>query len=577
MPPLQRPRSEPTDDWQQLALLIKTPAQRTYELIRPVVLFGRSPAERARETGAAERTIYRQAARFDEQGLAGLLPPSVEEQHRRLPPAIRQAILALAAEYPPFRPRELVTIVEVRFGYRTSHHTVQRVLRAEAAPAPVTRRFAPYHQIADPAERRLAIIRLHAEGWNIKSIAAYLQTSRQTVYTTLQRWIADGVAGLDDKPHTRTDGVRKTTLQAIATVRELQENPELGEWRIHAALKRVGIDLSPRTCGRILARNRQLYGLPKPSRAPREPQPMPFRASRRHQYWTVDIRYLDMHQLGGGNIYMISVLDNYSRAILASGLARTQDTGAYLLVLHAALRQFGSPEAIVSDGGGVFRAKAVLAIYAALGIRREQIDPGQPWQSYIETQFNVLRRLADWQVSQATSWAELLAVHDHWVSEFNYQDHWAHREREDGKHSPAAVLGWVRGTMHEATTLHRVFCSTRFGRRLDQAGYARFRHWRIYGERGLARESVAVWLYGEHLTVEYTDEILAQYTVTYQPDERQLRTVAEPRLFETPFQSPQAPLWALTDADWLKALRLPAPRPPRPRQPVEAVQERLFS
>jgi transposase InsO family protein len=161
-----------------------------------------------------------------------------------------------------------------------------------------------------------------------------------------------------------------------------------------------------------LARNRALFGLGTPSRAPREPKPLPFRAARRHQYWTVDIRYLDLHRLGG-HISMLSVLDNYSRAILASGLSRTQDAGADLLVLHAAIRQFGSPEAIVSDSGGVFRAKPVLAIDEALGIRREQIDRRQPWQSSIETQFNVLRRMADWHVSQAASWAELLAVHDH--------------------------------------------------------------------------------------------------------------------------------------------------------------------
>ena len=44
-------------------------------------------------------------------------------------------------------------------------------------------------------------------------------------------------------------------------VRKLQQNPELGEFRIHAALDQVGIKLSPRTCGRILSRNRKLYGL----------------------------------------------------------------------------------------------------------------------------------------------------------------------------------------------------------------------------------------------------------------------------------------------------------------------------
>jgi hypothetical protein len=128
------------------------------------------------------------------------------------------------------------------------------------------------------------------------------------------------------------------------------------------------------------------------------------------------------------------------------------------------------------------------------------------------------------------------------VTEFNYQEHWAHREREDGKRSPAAVLGWVRGTVHEPPDLHRVFCSTRFGRRVDRAGYVRFRDWRIYGEQGLSQEQAAVWLYGEHLTVEFTGEALAQYTVIYQPDGRHLREVKEPRLFETPFRSPQLSL-----------------------------------
>lgn len=47
-------------------------------------------------------------------------------------------------------------------------------------------------------------------------------------------------------------------LKAIDAVRRLQQNPELGEFRVHAALAQMGIiDLSPATCGRILALNRK--------------------------------------------------------------------------------------------------------------------------------------------------------------------------------------------------------------------------------------------------------------------------------------------------------------------------------
>jgi len=81
----QQQRIEPTDDWQQLDLLVRFPEQHTYELIRPVVLFGHSPAERARQTGMPQRTLYRQAARFEREGMTSLFGPAKVERHRTLP------------------------------------------------------------------------------------------------------------------------------------------------------------------------------------------------------------------------------------------------------------------------------------------------------------------------------------------------------------------------------------------------------------------------------------------------------------------------------------------------------------
>jgi transposase len=252
MPAAKRPSSEPTDDWQQLQLLTSFPEQRAYELLRPVVLFGRSAAERAGETGTAERTLYRRAARFDAEGMASLFPPPQTEKHRRLLARIRAAIHDLHAEHPAFYASEIAAICAIRFDHRPSPHTVRRILAEGPPPLRLARRFPPYRDIAEPAAARLAIIRLHSEGWAVKSIAAYPECSRQQVYRTLRRWIAEGVAGLDDKSRARADVPRAVTFRAIATVKELQENPRLGEFRIHAALRQQGIYLSPRTCGRIL-------------------------------------------------------------------------------------------------------------------------------------------------------------------------------------------------------------------------------------------------------------------------------------------------------------------------------------
>jgi hypothetical protein len=98
MPKLKRQRVERTEDWEQLRLLAKWPEQAVYELIRPVVLYGETAAERARQTSEPERTIDRKADQFEAQGIVGLLPTQrhhPDEAARSLPPPMRQLIVDL--------------------------------------------------------------------------------------------------------------------------------------------------------------------------------------------------------------------------------------------------------------------------------------------------------------------------------------------------------------------------------------------------------------------------------------------------------------------------------------------------
>lgn len=571
----KRQRIAPSETWEQLELRFTSPEQRIYEQIRPVVLFGVPPQERAQEIGVAARTLYRQVQRFDQHGMRSVLAPDRAPPSPRIPPALREAVVALKAEHPGLHFREIGTICFVRFGRRLSHKAIKRLLAETPPTQPVARRYAVFHDLSPPT-RRLAILQLHAEGWHPKSIADYLQTSRQTVHTTLNRWVAEGFGGLPNKSSAPKRPWRKADFTAMTAIRRLGRNPGLGAWRVHAALKREGIRLSPRTCGRMLALNRDLYHLPKPVPQPHTPKPMPFRAGYRHQYWSVDIRYLD-HHLGGGNVYAITILENYSRAVLASAISRTQDLTAYLMVLFAAIRMHGSPKALVSDGGAVFKAKQALEIYARLGIAKEQIDKKQAWQNYIETMFNVQRRMADYEFAKAATWNELQAAHDHWVTNYNYQAHWAHRMRDDGRETPADVLDWICGTVWDEAALHYAFYATRFGRRLDKAGYVRFRHYRLYAEPGLEQRRVAVWLYQEQLSIAFNDSLLVQYQVDYQPDHKHFRTVTNPRMYETQYRSPQLPLWQFGDAEWLKILRLPPLKIRRKRQPSTATQQQFFA
>jgi putative transposase len=422
-------------------------------------------------------------------------PRESVETGRTLPPEIRQLIVDLHAELPTMSWREIAEICYIRYGRRPDHKSVKHIATSGPPPSLQSRRYQPWHLIPDPAERKLAVIRLHSEGWSITSIAAYMQTTRPTIYTTLQRWIEEGVAGLDEKSKARK-GPRKATLAVRNEIRKLQENPLLGKWRMHTALLRMGIKLSPATCARIMAANRQLYGIEKPPHAPRPKLEMPFKATRRHEYWSCDVRYIEEHLLPDPKpVYVITVFENFSRMVLASAISPTQNQWDYLAVLADALRRYGAPEALVTDGGGIFYSNVALQLYDMLGIRKERIDPGEPWQDYAETLFSIQRRLADHAFSNARTWPEIQQAHQTWWTNYNSEHHYAHRVRQDGRHSPSDVLRGVLGRTFPDEVLSRALYATQFTRHLDRHGYVRFKHWRFFGENGLAGEEVSVWIY----------------------------------------------------------------------------------
>jgi putative transposase len=153
---------------------------------------------------------------------ADFLPPTNTDR-RSLPLPLRQLIVDRKTEHPAFTPHELATLCFVASGRRPSSHTIKRVLATGPKPTSMSRRYPRYAQM-EPAERRLAIIRLHAEGWTVTSIAAYPATNRPRVYAVLRRWVDEGVKGLEDKPPIPKSPRRKVDLRTMNTVRKLQDN-----------------------------------------------------------------------------------------------------------------------------------------------------------------------------------------------------------------------------------------------------------------------------------------------------------------------------------------------------------------
>jgi len=239
------------------------------------------------------------------------------------------------------------------------------------------------------------------------------------------------------------------------------------------------------------------------------------------------------------------------------------------------LKPTARPRCSSASRGSVFLANQARTIYRALGIQKTEIERGQPWQNYIETHFNVMRRMADHDFARAATWASLRSIHERFFRDYNHQPHSAHTDRSKGRRSPASVLGWVHGAWCELAAIDRLF-QLRARRVLNEHGSLRFRHWRLYGERGLAGKPAAVWLCGETLTIEYATEALAQYRVSLEEDEQRIRNASDPQLFVTGHASPQPFLSPLDEVEWRPAQRL-APYRPRRRRNGEGTQEPLFT
>lgn len=501
-------KRERTEDWGQIQQYCLWDEQVLYESLRPCLVFQESAEERARETGIPARTISRKVKQFREQGMVSLFDQEqvpTPDPERTVPEELRQFIVNVHAQHPPLHLREIAQMCYLRFGRQPNHHTIQRVLNSGLAPTVTERRYPLYSDMPDPYQRRKAIVDLHAEGWNIKSIAMYLGTTRQRVYDVLKRWVREGHAGLDDRSRAPHEHAHKVTFAAITEVRRIAvSTPELGAYRVRARLEQLDIHLSQATCGRLLALNRRLYGLPadKEKEDPKLRKEMPYKARFRHEWWSVDIRYIEHH---------------------------------------------GISEIVYCN--------QAMNAYQMLSIHKERIEYKQAWQNYSETTFNISRRMGDAKYERAATWSEALRIHREWVSDYNQQRHWAHEKRTDGCHSPTAVLDWHKGQMYPPAVLNRILFATHYTRRLDRHGYIRLHKWRFCGEAGLARQPVTVWIYDGQLKVKYEAVTLAEYQVDLEKKTHQISRVNGGRVIDTPFRSTQLALFDLDDG-WL--LYLPA-------------------
>jgi putative transposase len=115
------------------------------------------------------------------------------------------------------------------------------------------------------------------------------------------------------------------------------------------------------------------------------------RATRPNQIWVGDVTYLGV---GGRWWYLIVVLDQCSRRVLAWRLAATRDSRVTRAVLDAALRRRRPAAGLIfhSDRGSEFQGTPVRARLANGGVRQSMTRGGAPGENaHMESFFHSLK------------------------------------------------------------------------------------------------------------------------------------------------------------------------------------------
>jgi hypothetical protein len=398
----------------------------------------------------------------------------------------------------------------------------------------------------------------------------------------VDRWIgrfeAEHLAGLADKSRAPKSTTRKVWLPLMLKIYHLQKrHPDAGEFRIWSLL--ADETISVRTVGRVMALNRQVYDdIPHVSRKPskRPAKPHPYKAIAPHQFWFIDGRQMDF-ALDGVKWWSLIMLDGYSRTMLAGAVAPTEASWAALRVLYTAGLRYGVPHALISDSGGAYISADFEAVCDRLAIDHKTIvsSEGQSYLNFMETHFNIQRRLYDYQFALSTTPAELEHLHQTFMHVYNTTAHQGLLRDGFARPIPLEVLGEAKGRRYSPDELARKFSRALFPRTTNRYGCVTLHSYHFYVEQGLPQTQVLLWVYGEQLRAIFENVILAEYRCHYNWQSRKVTDIQDGSFYPTRFASAQGQLVPLTPQESLVLYR---PKPPmrRARLPLPTQQLWLF-
>jgi len=168
-------------------------------------------------------------------------------------------------------------------------------------------------------------------------------------------------------------GISEEDLTLMKLIdRQYMATPFYGARKIAAWLKSQGQRVNRNRVRRLI----QIMGLKAIYRRPKTSKPAPghkvypyllsgMEITRPNQVWAADITYIPMAR---GFLYLVAIIDWYSRYVLAWRLSNTLDADFCVEALEEALRK-GKPDIFNTDQGAQFTGEAFTGLLEQHGVR----------------------------------------------------------------------------------------------------------------------------------------------------------------------------------------------------------------
>lgn len=217
---------------------------------------------------------------------------------------------------------------------------------------------------------------------------------------TRRDWVEPVVVGIAVSHQCQLVGVARSTIYAghrtpvvpeddLLICRlidaEYTEHPFYGTRRMVVILRRLGHEVNRKRVQRLM-RAMGLAGMaPGPHTSRPHPQhkiyPYLLRGlaiTRPNQVWGTDVTYI---RLARGFVYLVAIMDWYSRKVLSWRISNTMDADFCVDSLEEAIRTHGKPEIFNSDQGSQFTSEAFTGVLKREGIRISMDGRGRAYDN----------------------------------------------------------------------------------------------------------------------------------------------------------------------------------------------------